>query len=99
MAGPLSHTVPPRRRIAFAALAAFVLFVVLMLVLEAHGLPRRWIAAILLLNGIVGIVQERRATHAVAMLRARVRLLLDQGLMSTPPSMNQWLDPQFLPQG
>ena len=31
--------------------------------------------------------------------RQLVRLLLDQGLMSTPPSMNQWLDPQFLPQG
>ncbi|MDL5030999.1 ABC transporter substrate-binding protein [Pelomonas sp. APW6] len=30
--------------------------------------------------------------------RQLVRLLLDQGLMATPPSMNQWLDPRFLPE-
>ncbi len=35
------------------ALVAFVLFVGAMLVLEAYGLPRRWIAAILLLGPVV----------------------------------------------
>lgn len=29
--------------------------------------------------------------------RQLTRLLLDQGLLATPPSMNQWLAPQFLP--
>lgn len=30
--------------------------------------------------------------------RQLVRLLMEQGLLATPPSMNQWLAPQFLPQ-
>lgn len=29
--------------------------------------------------------------------RQLVRLLLDQGLLATPPSMTRWLDPQFIP--